>query len=160
MRSVAGYVTNNNRKRDRKEAQKGDDKNLKEENLNRLLIFIHSPIRKCLRTAPIAAKCFHETASPYCFGARSPFILLAKPSINIKNSIDNGSFDYSERSVRGYGGDVLPFHGTDVTCFSDGRALWGLFHQRRPFLFHDSSRFTTLNLAHGYKKRRITHCRK
>ena len=36
MRSVAGYVTNNNRKRDRKEAQKGDDKNLKEENLNRL----------------------------------------------------------------------------------------------------------------------------
>ena len=39
MRSVAGYVTNNNRKRDRKEAQKGADKNLKEENLNRLLIF-------------------------------------------------------------------------------------------------------------------------
>ena len=38
MRSVAGYATNNNRKRDRKEAQKGDDKNLKEENLNRLLI--------------------------------------------------------------------------------------------------------------------------
>ena len=36
MRSVAGYVTNNNRKRDRKEAQKGADKNLKEENLNRL----------------------------------------------------------------------------------------------------------------------------
>ena len=32
-----GYVTNNNRKRDRKEAQKGADKNLKEENLNRLL---------------------------------------------------------------------------------------------------------------------------
>ena len=27
MRSVAGYVTNNNRKRDRKEAQKGADKN-------------------------------------------------------------------------------------------------------------------------------------
>ena len=153
-------MTNNNRKRDRKEAQKGADKNLKEENLNRLLILIHSPIRKCLRTTPIAAKCFHETASPYCLGAQSPFILLAKPSINIKNSIDNGSFDYSERSVRGYGGDVLPFHGTDVTCFSDGRALWVLFHQRRPFLFHDSSRFTTLNLAHGYKKRRITHCRK
>ena len=38
MRSVAGYVTNNNRKRDRKEAQKGADKNLKEENLNRLLL--------------------------------------------------------------------------------------------------------------------------
>ena len=37
MRSVAGYVTNNNRKRDRKEAQKGADKNLKEQNLNRLL---------------------------------------------------------------------------------------------------------------------------
>ena len=34
---VAGYVTNNNRKRDRKEAQKGLNKNLKEENLNRLL---------------------------------------------------------------------------------------------------------------------------
>ena len=40
MRSVAGYVTNNNRKRDRKEAQKGADKNLKEENLNRLLILM------------------------------------------------------------------------------------------------------------------------
>ena len=159
MRSVAGYVTNNNRKRDRKEAQKWADKNLKEENLNRLLILIHSPIRKRLRTTPIAAKSFHETANPL-FDARYPFTLLAKPSINIKNSIDNGNFDYSERSVRGYGGDVLPFHGTDVTCFSDGRTLWVLFHQRRPFLFHDSSRFTTLNLAHGYKKRRITHCRK
>ena len=52
MRIVAGYVTNNNRKRDRKEdvtnnnrkrdrkeAQKGADKNLKEENLNRLLYY-------------------------------------------------------------------------------------------------------------------------
>ena len=39
MRSVAGYVTNKNRKkRDRKEAQMGLNKNLKEENLNRLLI--------------------------------------------------------------------------------------------------------------------------
>ena len=36
MRSVAGYVTNKNRKRDRKEAQKRLNKNLKEENLNRL----------------------------------------------------------------------------------------------------------------------------
>ena len=36
MRSVAGYVTNNNRKRDRKEAQKELNKSLKEENLNRL----------------------------------------------------------------------------------------------------------------------------
>ena len=32
-----GYVTNNNRERDRKEAQKRLNKNLKEENLNRLL---------------------------------------------------------------------------------------------------------------------------
>ena len=37
MRSVAGYVTNGNRKRDRKKAQKKLNKNLKEENLNRLL---------------------------------------------------------------------------------------------------------------------------
>ena len=36
MRSVAGYVTNNNRKRDRKEAQKELNKSLKEENLNEL----------------------------------------------------------------------------------------------------------------------------
>ena len=36
MRSVAGYVTNNNKKRGRKEAQKRLNKNLKEENLNRL----------------------------------------------------------------------------------------------------------------------------
>ena len=32
MRSVAGYVTNNNRKRGRKEPQKGLNKNLKKEN--------------------------------------------------------------------------------------------------------------------------------
>ena len=51
-----------------------------------------------LRKTPIAAKCFHETANPL-FDARYPFTLQAKPSINIKNSIDNGSFDYSERSV-------------------------------------------------------------
>ena len=36
MRSVAGYVTNKNRKRGRKEAQKRLNKNLKEENLNML----------------------------------------------------------------------------------------------------------------------------
>ena len=63
-------------------------------------------------STPIAAKCFHETANPL-FDARYPFTLQAKPSINIKNSIDNGSFDYSERGVRGNGGEVQPFHGTD-----------------------------------------------
>ena len=46
---------------------------------------------------PIAAKCFHETANPLS-DARYPFTLHAKPSINIKNSIDNGNFDYSESS--------------------------------------------------------------
>ena len=34
MRSVAGYVTNGNRERERKEGRKGLNKNLKEENLN------------------------------------------------------------------------------------------------------------------------------
>lgn len=38
--------------------------------------------------------------------------MQAKPSINIKNSIDYGHFDYSERGVRGNGGEVQPFHGT------------------------------------------------
>ena len=46
----------------------------------------------------IAAKCFHETANPL-FDAQYPFTLQAKPSINIKNSIDNGSIDFSERGV-------------------------------------------------------------
>ena len=53
MRSVAGYVTNNNRERDRKEAQKGADKNLKEENLNRLLAF-YSVLRN-LQSFPTAS---------------------------------------------------------------------------------------------------------
>lgn len=47
---------------------------------------------------PIAAKCFHENANPL-FDARYSFTLRVKPSINIKNSIDNGSIDFSERSV-------------------------------------------------------------
>ena len=46
---------------------------------------------------PIAAKCFYETANPLS-DARYPFTLQAKPSINIKNNIDNGNFDYSEGS--------------------------------------------------------------
>lgn len=49
-------------------------------------------------STPIAAKCFHETANPL-FDARYSFTLQAKPSINIKNSIDNGSIDFSERGV-------------------------------------------------------------
>ncbi len=49
MRSVAGYVTNNNRKRDRKEAQKGADKNLKEENLRACLNFAQSYFEGCFR---------------------------------------------------------------------------------------------------------------
>ncbi len=36
MKSVADYVTNGNRKRDRKKAQKKLSKNLKEENSDRL----------------------------------------------------------------------------------------------------------------------------
>ena len=41
MRGVAGYVMNGNRKRDRKKTQKKLSKNLKEENLNRLLVVNH-----------------------------------------------------------------------------------------------------------------------
>ncbi len=45
MRSVAGYVTKDNRKRDRKETKVRLNKNLKGENLNRLLVFYHKNIR-------------------------------------------------------------------------------------------------------------------
>lgn len=44
------------------------------------------------------AKCCHDCANP-SFNAQCPFTLRPKPSINIKNSIDNGSIDFSERGV-------------------------------------------------------------
>lgn len=64
------------------------------------------------RITPLPATSCHDCAN-LLFDARYPFILRPKPSINIKISIDNGSFDYSERCVRGNGCEVQPFHGTD-----------------------------------------------
>ena len=63
------------------------------------------------RITPLPATSCHDCAN-LLFDARYPFILRPKPSINIKISIDNGSFDYSERCVRGNGCEVQPFHGT------------------------------------------------
>ena len=64
---------------------------------NAQIRFILRFILLFFQKTPIAAKCFHETANPL-FDVRYPFTLQAKPSINIKNSIDNGNFDYSESS--------------------------------------------------------------
>ena len=47
---------------------------------------------------PLPATSCHDCANPL-FDTQSPFILRPKPSINIKNSIDNGSIDFSERGV-------------------------------------------------------------
>lgn len=54
--------------------------------------------RVTLKTPLPATSCQHS-ANP-SFDARYPFTLRPKPSINSKkNSIDNGSIDFSERSV-------------------------------------------------------------
>lgn len=53
--------------------------------------------RVTLKTPLPATSCQHS-ANP-SFDARYPFTLRPKPSINIKNSIDNGSIDFSERGV-------------------------------------------------------------
>lgn len=50
------------------------------------------------RITPLPATSCHDCANP-SFDAQSTFILRPKPSINIKNSIDNGSIDFSERGV-------------------------------------------------------------
>lgn len=63
--------------------------------------------RVTLKT-PLSATSSHHSANPL-FDAQCPFTLHPKPSINIKNSINNGSIDFSERSVRGNGGEVQPF---------------------------------------------------
>ena len=47
---------------------------------------------------PLPATSCHDCANPL-FDAQCPFTLHPKPSINIKNSIDNGSIDFSERGV-------------------------------------------------------------
>ena len=47
---------------------------------------------------PLPTTSCHHSTNPL-FNARYPFTLRSKPSINIKNSIDNGSIDFSERGV-------------------------------------------------------------
>lgn len=54
--------------------------------------------KRALPKTPLPATSCHDCAN-LLFDARYPFILRPKPSINIKNSIDNGSIDFSERGV-------------------------------------------------------------
>lgn len=53
---------------------------------------------RVLRMTPLPATSCHDYTNP-SFDEQCPFTLHPKPSINIKNSIDNGSIDFSERGV-------------------------------------------------------------